>query len=136
MDTTARTSTQIALKDAYKNVEEKNALLSSALTELEDNLENVVRSLVKAVEAKDPYTAGHSERVMRYSVMLGQAIGLGPYEMRILELGTLVHDIGKIGIPDEILTKPGRLTDEEFELIKKHPEFGENIIGNIDLFIT
>ncbi|MDI9636748.1 HD domain-containing protein [Kamptonema cortianum] len=136
MDTTARTSTQIALKDAYKNVEEKNALLSSALTELEDNLENVVRSLVKAVEAKDPYTAGHSERVMRYSVMLGQAIGLGPYEMRILELGTLVHDIGKIGIPDEILTKPGRLTDDEFELIKKHPEFGENIIGNIDLFKT
>lgn len=134
LDLTARNKAKLALQDAYKEVEKKNKLLGTALSELEESLESMVRSFVKAVEAKDPYTAGHSERVMQYSVWLGQAIGLGPYELRILELGTLVHDVGKIGIPDAILTKPGRLTDEEYEIIKKHPEWGEQIINNIALF--
>lgn len=134
LDLTARNKAKLALQDAYKEVEKKNKLLGTALSELEESLESMVRSFVKAVEAKDPYTAGHSERVMQYSVWLGQAIGLGPYELRILELGTLVHDVGKIGIPDAILTKPGRLTDEEYEIIKKHPEWGEQIINNIGLF--
>lgn len=134
LDTTATVEARKAQQQAFHEVEEKNVLLANALSELEYNLENVVRALVKAVEAKDPYTAGHSERVMRYSLWLGQAIGLGPYELRILELGTLVHDVGKIGIPDAILTKPDRLTDEEFAIIKKHPEYGVNIIGNISLF--
>lgn len=131
------TETVIAKREvesAYGEVNHKNKLLSDALAELEKNLESVVKSLVKAVEAKDPYTAGHSERVMQYSLWLGEAIGLGPYERRILELGTLVHDVGKIGIPDAILTKPDRLTDAEYDIIKKHPEYGVNIIGNIEMF--
>ncbi|MBX3113125.1 MAG: HD domain-containing protein [Fimbriimonadaceae bacterium] len=123
-----------AVQNAYREVEHKNKLLANALAELEENLESVVRALVKAVEAKDPYTAGHSERVMQYSLMLGDAIGLGPYEKRILELGTLVHDVGKIGIPDAILTKPDKLTEEEYAIIKKHPEFGVAIIENIAMF--
>lgn len=134
LDVTATIQARLAMQSAYDEVEHKNKLLSDALSELERNLESVVRALVKAVEAKDPYTAGHSERVMQYSVWLGQAIGLGPYELRILELGTLVHDVGKIGIPDAILTKPDRLTDEEFEIIRRHPVYGVNIIGNIGLF--
>ncbi len=134
VDLTVTVEAQQALEHAYSEVEHKNKLLSNALGELEENLESVVRALVKAVEAKDPYTAGHSERVMEYSLWLGEAIGLGPYEMRILELGTLVHDVGKIGIPDAILTKPDKLTDDEYAIIKKHPEYGANIIGNIPMF--
>jgi PAS domain S-box-containing protein len=134
VDFSAAVEAKHALEDAYGEVEHKNKLLSNALAELELNLESVVRALVKAVEAKDPYTAGHSERVMQYSMWLGEAIGLGPYEKRILELGTLVHDVGKIGIPDAILTKPDRLTEEEYDIIKKHPEYGVNIISDIEMF--
>ncbi len=134
VDFSAAVEAKHALENAYGEVEHKNKLLSNALAELEHNLESVVRALVKAVEAKDPYTAGHSERVMQYSMWLGEAIGLGPYEKRILELGTLVHDVGKIGIPDAILTKPDRLTEEEYDIIKKHPEYGVNIISDIEMF--
>ncbi len=134
VDLTGTFKAKSALQEAYGEVERKNKLLATALGELEESLESMVRSFVKAVEAKDPYTAGHSERVMQYSVWLGKAIGLGPYELRILELGTLVHDVGKIGIPDAILTKPGRLTDEEYEVIKMHSEWGEQIISHIGLF--
>jgi len=134
VDFSAAVEAKHALEGAYGEVEHKNKLLSNALAELEHNLESVVRALVKAVEAKDPYTAGHSERVMQYSMWLGEAIGLGPYEKRILELGTLVHDVGKIGIPDAILTKPDRLTEEEYDIIKKHPEYGVNIISDIEMF--
>ena len=125
---------KLSVQAAYKELETKNKLLSSALAELEGNLESIVRSLIKAVEAKDPYTAGHSERVKEYSLMLGRSLGLGPYEMRILELGSLVHDVGKIGIPDQILTKPDRLTDDEYEQVKQHPVDGVNIIEGISLF--
>lgn len=134
VDLTATVEAKSQLETAYGEVHHKNKLLANALAELEMNLEGVVRSLVKAVEAKDPYTAGHSERVMQYSLWLGDAIGLGPYERRILELGTLVHDVGKIGIPDAILTKPDRLTAAEYDIIKKHPEYGVNIIGDIEMF--
>ncbi|MFM9874478.1 MAG: HD domain-containing phosphohydrolase [Fimbriimonadaceae bacterium] len=134
VDFSAAVEAKHALEEAYGEVEHKNQLLSNALAELEINLESVVKALVKAVEAKDPYTAGHSERVMQYSMWLGEAIGLGPYEKRILELGTLVHDVGKIGIPDAILTKPDRLTEEEYDIIKKHPEYGVNIISDIEMF--
>jgi PAS domain S-box-containing protein len=119
-----------------KNTEvaQANKDLEGALADLEHNLESVVKSLVKAVEAKDPYTAGHSERVMQYSLWIAEEMGLGPYEMRVLELGTLVHDVGKIGIPDKVLLKPGSLTDAEYDLIKTHPEQGVRILEGIDMF--
>ncbi|MEZ5162878.1 MAG: HD domain-containing phosphohydrolase [Fimbriimonadaceae bacterium] len=134
VDVTRIVQARIAQQQAFGEIENKNKLLSSALGELEQALESIVLSFIKAVEAKDPYTAGHSERVMQYSLWLGEAIGLGPYELRILELGTLVHDVGKIGIPDAILTKPDRLTDEEFAVIQKHPEYGEEILKGIGIF--
>jgi HD-GYP domain-containing protein (c-di-GMP phosphodiesterase class II) len=120
----------------FKNqeLENKSELLQQALEQLEGNFESIVRALVRAVEAKDPYTAGHSERVMQYALWCADELELGPYERRILEMGCLVHDIGKIGIPDNVLTKPGQLTDEEFALIKKHPEYGAAIVRNVELF--
>jgi len=129
------------LRQVSHNLERKNAeiestnkLLTDALGQLEANFESIVRALVRAVEAKDPYTAGHSERVMQYSLWIADEMGLGDYEKRLLEMGCLVHDIGKIGIPDNVLTKPGKLTDEEFEMIRMHPVYGANIVQNVDLF--
>lgn len=120
----------------FKNqeLESKNQLLSSALAELESNLESVVKTLVRAVEAKDPYTAGHSERVGKYAGWIGEKLGLGPYELRMLELGCLIHDVGKIGIPDELLLKPETLSDEEFEVIKLHPVHGAKMIETVGIF--
>jgi len=133
-DLTAIVEAKLAVQKAYGELESKNQLLSAALAELEENLESIVRSLVRAVEAKDPYTAGHSERVKQYSLWLGEELGLGPYEMRILELGSLVHDVGKIGIPDHILTKPADLTQAEYECVKQHPVFGVKIMEGVGVF--
>lgn len=134
IDVTESVIAKQTLQSKSQEVELKNRMLAAALEDLETNLESVVRCLVRAVEVKDPYTAGHSERVMEYSLWIGQQLGLGPYEMRVLELGTLVHDVGKIGIPDEILTKKGSLTSEEYAVIKQHPEMGVRILEGIGLF--
>jgi putative two-component system response regulator len=91
-----------------------------------------IKALASAVDAKDPYTARHSDRVTRLSLLIGDAIGLGPEERYVLELSAWMHDVGKIGIPDSILTKPARLTVEEFDLMKKHPVKGAEIVGQIE----
>ena len=89
-------------------------------------------SLVEAMEAKDPYTRGHSERVERISVGLGESLALEPDEIEDLYWGALLHDVGKIGIPDVILRKPGRLTPDEFLFIQTHPEQSYEIIRHIE----
>lgn len=114
-------------------VEHKNEMLVNALADIEANFTAMVESLVKAVEAKDPYTAGHSERVMQFSMMIGEYFGLSAHELKTLRMGTLIHDIGKIGIPDEILTKPSGLTPDEFEIIKRHSELGYEMIKGIPM---
>ena len=116
------------------DLDAKNRALESAYNELERNVEAMVASLVKAIEAKDRYTAGHSERVMEYSVRIGRALGLSKEDMRILRMGTLIHDIGKIGVPDSVLSKPDKLTDEEFDIIKLHPITGFNMVRDIPFF--
>ncbi len=116
------------------DLDAKNRALESAYGELEQNVEAMVASLVKAIEAKDRYTAGHSERVMEYSVRIGRALGLSKEDMRILRMGTLIHDIGKIGVPDSVLSKPDKLTDEEFDIIKLHPITGFNMVRDIPFF--
>ncbi|MDW8209174.1 MAG: response regulator [Chloroherpetonaceae bacterium] len=93
---------------------------------------NTVKVLTAAVEAKEPYTAEHSRRVTHLAVNLGQAMGLPEEELRHLEIAAQVHDVGKIGIPDFILHKPGPLTEEEWAEIRKHPEKGAEIVGHVE----
>ena len=90
-----------------------------------------IKALVAALDARDPYTAGHSERVSLLSVAIGQAMGLGQDDLDVLRLGALLHDIGKIGISDAILTKPAMLNDVEFEAIKRHTSLGAQILSPI-----
>ena len=89
-------------------------------------------SMVEAVEAKDPYTRGHSERVHHLSMEIGRALGLGAEELQDLHWGSLLHDVGKIGIPDAILCKPARLTKDEYTFIMVHPERSYEILRHID----
>jgi HD-GYP domain-containing protein (c-di-GMP phosphodiesterase class II) len=90
-----------------------------------------IRALAEAIDAKDPYTRGHSMRVNRYSVMLAHELGLSSEEIQDIHVSSLLHDVGKIGIDDHVLKKPGKLTPEEFEIIKKHPVLGANIMAPI-----
>jgi HD-GYP domain-containing protein (c-di-GMP phosphodiesterase class II) len=94
--------------------------------------EQMANALIEAVEAKDPYTRGHSERVHYIALQVGQALGLPPREMDNLFWGSLLHDVGKIGIPDAVLCKPGRLTQDEFTFIMVHPERSYEILRHID----
>lgn len=87
-----------------------------------------IRALAQAVDAKDPYTHGHSERVKNYAVAIARELGFSPNECLLVDLAALLHDIGKIGIPETVLNKPGHLTEEEFTLIKSHPAKGAEII--------
>jgi HD-GYP domain-containing protein (c-di-GMP phosphodiesterase class II) len=92
---------------------------------------NSVRMLAAAIDAKDPYTRGHSERVARYSIGIGKNLDLPEKEMRNLRISALLHDVGKIGIDDRILRKPGALSDEEFEVMKQHPAKGAAIMSGV-----
>jgi HD-GYP domain-containing protein (c-di-GMP phosphodiesterase class II) len=92
---------------------------------------NSVRMLAAAIDAKDPYTRGHSERVARYSMAIGKNLQMSEKEMRDLRISALLHDVGKIGIDDRILRKPGALNDEEFEVMKQHPAKGAAIMGGV-----
>jgi putative nucleotidyltransferase with HDIG domain len=98
---------------------------------LEESALEAVESLNATVDAKDPYTAGHSQRVQRIAVALGEELGLGHEQLDVLRFAGLFHDIGKIGVPDAILTKPARLTELEFEIVKRHPEDGARIVGRL-----
>ena len=90
-----------------------------------------IRALAAALDARDPYTAGHSERVSVLAMAIGRTLALSAGDLEILRLGALLHDIGKIGLPDHVLLKPGALTDAEFDLIKQHPVLGARILRSI-----
>jgi len=87
-----------------------------------------IRMLAAAIDEKDPYTRGHSGRVAKYSIILGDGLGLTAEELDRLRIAALLHDVGKIGVDDRVLKKPGKLTDEEFELMKQHTVKGANIM--------
>jgi HD-GYP domain-containing protein (c-di-GMP phosphodiesterase class II) len=93
-----------------------------------------VRALLVRLAEKDGYTEGHTRRVARWAVEVGDALGLPPTTLRELAIGGLLHDIGKLSVPDEILKKPGALTDDEYAVIKRHPESGERLIGELGGF--
>jgi putative two-component system response regulator len=96
-----------------------------------DSAESVILSLALTVEARDPYTQGHCERLASYAVTLGQRLGLPEEDLAALHRGGYLHDIGKIAIPDAILMKPGPLTDAEFAQMKQHPVIGDRLCGNL-----
>jgi putative nucleotidyltransferase with HDIG domain len=90
-----------------------------------------VGSLAQALDARDAYTAGHSRRVSEYSCAIAEAMNLAADDMEIIRVGALLHDLGKIGISDLVLQKPGRLTPEENQLIRQHPVIGKRILENV-----
>lgn len=91
------------------------------------NVENAIIALATAIEAKDPYTEGHVDRVANYALILGKEAGLAPWELQALRKAAILHDVGKIGIDESILLKPGSLTEEEFNQLKTHSVIGERI---------
>lgn len=111
-------------KDLETMVEEKTK-------ENENLFIHVVESLADAIDAKDNYTKGHSGRVAVYSKEIARRYGYDEKQQEQVFMMGLLHDVGKIGVPDEVINKPGRLTDEEFAKIKKHPGIGGKILGNI-----
>lgn len=99
-----------------------------------DDLHDIVDALSTALDAKNSYMCGHSERVAELSLLMAQTMGLPLVEQERIHIGAHLHDIGKIGIPDAILNKPGKLTEEEFDTIRQHPEIGGTIVGKIKVF--
>jgi response regulator RpfG family c-di-GMP phosphodiesterase len=124
-------------KQRYENhleelVEQRTAELDRALNSLEGAYRSTLKALTAALETRDSETHGHSERVVSYSLRLGREYGLTPGEMKSLEFGSLLHDIGKIGVPDSILRKPGKLTEEEWVRMREHPVHGQQILRGIE----
>ena len=97
-------------------------------------LQEVIESYAQVVDAKDPYTNGHSSRVAEYAVKIAELAGKSEEECQQIYFTALLHDVGKVGIPDSIINKPGKLTKDEFDVIKQHPEKGHNILSQIDEF--
>lgn len=93
----------------------------------------VIKALIAAIDAKDPYTQGHSQRVSDYSVLIARELGFEETSINDIRIGSLLHDIGKIGIPDSILKKGSTLTVEEMELVREHPKTGTNILSQVTL---
>jgi diguanylate cyclase (GGDEF)-like protein/putative nucleotidyltransferase with HDIG domain len=109
-------------------VREKNAALSRVLDAISDSYRFTLEAMADMLDAREQMTGAHSKRVARMAVVLAREMGMAPEEMEMLETGALLHDIGKIGIPDAILLKQGPLTPEEREIMKQHPHIGYNII--------
>ena len=126
----------IAAKRRYETqleelVAQRTAELDEALGSLENAYRSTLKALTAALETRDAETHGHSERVVTFSLRLGREYGLTNSEMKALEFGSLLHDIGKIGVPDAILRKPAKLTDEEWIRMREHPMHGQQILRGI-----
>ena len=117
-----------------KQIKKINSELSDTYEKLEKAYLESIQTLRYTVEAKDSYTKGHSDRVSAYSVLIGQKLGLPESELRNLEIGGLFHDVGKIGVPDNILQKTEKLTDDEYSEIKNHPSIGAHILSSATIF--
>lgn len=130
----------LLIESGIKSIEQMNTI-KKINTELQDKSEELEKAyldtigiLRQTVEAKDPYTRGHSDRVSEFSVLIGKKMGLDDETLHILKIGGLFHDIGKIGIPDSILLKESKLSDEEYSQIKNHPTIGAHMLGDAAVF--
>jgi response regulator RpfG family c-di-GMP phosphodiesterase len=124
-------------KRLYENhleelVRERTEQLDEALASVEGAYRSTLKALAHALETRDAETHGHSERVVTFSLRLGRELGLEQSQMRSLEFGSLLHDIGKIGVPDAILRKPAKLTEEEWIKMREHPLHGQAILRGIE----
>jgi hypothetical protein len=135
----SRTSVD-ALRRSHRDLEATNEQLRDTLTENERLLErskraylSTITSLARTIEAKDPYTGGHTERVAEYARMLAREAGFAEEELHAIEVGAVIHDIGKVGIPDRILLKPGRLDSDELQEMQRHPEISSYILDELEL---
>ena len=130
----------LLIESAIKSIDQMHEIkrINEELAETNQKLEKAymesIETLRYTVEAKDPYTKGHSDRVAAYSVLIGKKMGLSEDEQKTLMVGGLFHDIGKIGVPDTILRKPDRLTDDEYSEIKNHPSIGAHILAPATIF--
>lgn len=111
-----------------------NIELKDASEKLENAYMESIGTLRLAVDAKDQYTRGHSDRVSEYSMLIGRKVELSEEDINTLRIGGLFHDIGKIGVPDAILLKPGKLSDQEYSEIKNHPAIGAHILATATIF--
>jgi HD-GYP domain-containing protein (c-di-GMP phosphodiesterase class II) len=110
------------------DIESYIARLKQAAAENRELFLGSIRMLAAAIDEKDPYTRGHSDRVSKYSILIGRQLNLSPEDLDRLRIASLLHDVGKIGVDDRVLKKPGALTAEEFEVMKQHPTKGANIM--------
>ncbi len=119
------------LEDRVKEREEE---IRKIYAKREEELYEMIRSLVDLIDLRDESTGGHSRRIVYYSQKIAEALGLPDKEVRKIVLAASLHDIGKIGIPDNILKKPGKLTDEEYEVIKSHAKIGKELLKKTSVF--
>lgn len=130
----------LLIESGIKSIEQMRVIqnINDDLKEANEKLEQAymesIETLRLTVEAKDVYTKGHSDRVSEYSVLIGKKLGLSERDLRILKIGGLFHDIGKIGVPDTILLKDAKLTDDEYSQIKNHPSIGVHILSTASIF--
>ncbi len=125
----------LAWDGAIQDVSERERLQEESrrnLTRLNKSMENAIQAVAATIEMRDPYTAGHQRRVAELATRLAQALGLSDEEVHGIRLAASIHDIGKIHVPAEILSYPGRLPEIEFALIKAHPRIGYDILKNVD----
>jgi len=133
-------ATVTELRSANDELERANASLRGLLNDNQQLLGRMhhsyistITSLARTVEAKDPLTSGHTERVADIAVLLAQELEIDNAQLPAVRVGAIIHDIGKIGIPDQILLKPGPLDPEELEVMRKHPEMSSYIVAELEL---
>lgn len=130
----------LLIESGIKSISQMN-MIKKINVELNDTYEKLEKAYMESietlrftVEAKDVYTRGHSDRVSAFSVLIGEKLGLPESDIKKLRIGGLFHDIGKIGVPDNILLKDSKLTDDEYSQIKNHPSIGAHILSNATIF--
>jgi response regulator RpfG family c-di-GMP phosphodiesterase len=123
-------------KKLERKVRDRTAELRSALKDIANTYQNTLLALVAALDAREHETSDHSQRVVRYTSAIAEVMGITGQEMEEIGRGALLHDVGKIGVPDAVLLKPGKLTSDEWKEMRKHPDIGFQMIQNIPFLST
>lgn len=122
----------IELPRSLRAVSRQSKIIKAQKEQLSQSLTQLISAISEALELKDAYTAGHQKSVAQLSYLIGEKLGLSPHRLEGLKIGALVHDIGKLAIPSQILTKPAKLSKEEFALIQTHPQHGAEIVEDVE----